>query len=59
MPEQVTLRFNVDMLHYKAGQVVKTAAESGVPLDKFLRRRLSDAVRDNCITVLKPKRGRK
>lgn len=36
------------------------ANENGVALDKFWRRRLVDAVTDNCVEILKPqKKGKK
>jgi len=46
------VRMNVDLLTFKAGQVVKLKFRNGVPTDRFWRRRLIDAKLDNCIQVV-------
>lgn len=44
----------------KPGATIKVAADKeGVPLDKNWRRRLKDAVQDNCIVVVTAKKGSK
>lgn len=43
---------------YSGIVTVKTDA-SGVPLDRFWRRRLEDAAVDNCVEVVKPAKKEK
>lgn len=56
------LKLNQPMKGYESGRevTVKTDA-SGIPLEKFWRRRLKDAAIDNCVEVVKaskPKQGK-
>lgn len=49
------LKLNMAMAGYEAGRTVTVQTDaSGVPLDKFWRRRLKDAAIDNCVEEIKP-----
>lgn len=50
--EKKDVRINVNLLTFKAGQVIKLKFRKGVPVDRFWRRRLQDAKIDNCIEVV-------
>lgn len=55
----IKLKINIPMQGYAAGREISIEADrSGVPLDKFWRRRLKDAEIDDCVCVVKnrPKR---
>ena len=48
------LKLNQPMKGYDAGREVAVQTDaSGVPLEKFWRRRLRDAKIDNCVEVVK------
>lgn len=47
------LKLNSAMKGYEAGRTITVQADSsGLPLDKFWRRRLRDAQTDNCVEVV-------
>jgi len=49
------VKLNTPMQGYEAGREVTIECDSsGVPLQKFWRRRLKDAKIDNCVEVIKP-----
>lgn len=49
------IKLNHSMAGYEAGRTVTILTDaSGVPLDKFWRRRIKDAQIDNCLEVIKP-----
>lgn len=51
----IDLKLNKPMAGYEAGRTVTVQADpSGVPLDRFWRRRIKDAKIDNCLEVIKP-----
>jgi len=51
------LKLNQPMAGYEAGRTVTVQTDaSGVPLEKFWRRRLRDAKIDNCVEVIKSSR---
>jgi len=51
------LKLNQPMAGYEAGRTVTVQTDaSGVPLEKFWRRRLRDAKIDNCVEVVKASR---
>lgn len=51
----IKLKLNMAMAGYEAGRTVTVQTDaSGVPLEKFWRRRLKDATIDNCVEVIKP-----
>jgi len=53
------LKLNQPMKGFDAGRTVTVQTDtSGVPLEKFWRRRLRDAKIDNCVEVIKSS-GRK
>lgn len=60
---RIKVRINKRIGDYNVGDEVRIATdESGVPVESFWRRRLSDAERDDCVTILplnKPKKTRK
>ena len=48
------IKLNTPMKGYEAGREVTIECDSsGVPLEKFWRRRLRDAKIDNCVEVIK------
>jgi hypothetical protein len=47
------IKLNKDLLQHKAGAVLNIRDNKGIPLDRYWRRRLFDAARDNCIEVVK------
>ena len=54
------LKLNQSMAGYEAGREVTIQTDrSGVPLEKFWRRRLKDAETDNCVEVIKAKAPKK
>ena len=49
------IKINKEIPGYKIDQIVQVATDKeNIPLDHFWRRRLKDAVIDNCCEVLKP-----
>lgn len=52
MSKTIDLKIN-NVIGY-SGDVTITTDKSGVPLDKFWRDRLKDAVIDNCVETIKP-----
>ena len=60
---QIKLKLNQPMAGYEAGHTVTVQTDdSGVPLEKFWRRRIRDAKIDNCVEVVKaskPKQEKK
>lgn len=56
----IRLKLNSPMAGFKEGQEVTIQTDrSGVPLEKFWRRRLKDAETDNCIEVVKASKPKK
>ena len=54
------VKLNMPMQGYEAGREVTIECDrSGVPLEKFWRRRLKDAQIDNCLEVVKPSKSKK
>lgn len=54
------LKLNKPMRGYEAGREVTIQTDrSGVPLEKFWRRRLKDAKTDNCVEVVKPSKPKR
>jgi len=54
------IKLNMPMQGYEAGREVAIECDrSGVPLEKFWRRRLKDAQIDNCLEVVKPSKSKK
>jgi hypothetical protein len=51
--KQIQLQVNTNLNGIAAGAVIAVEVdERGVPLDTYWRRRLVDAARDGCVTVL-------
>ena len=40
---------------FEEGQIIEIKDNQGVPLDKFWRGRLKDAVKDNCVSIIENK----
>ena len=40
---------------FEEGQIIEIKDNQGVPLDKFWRARLKDAVKDNCVSIIEKK----
>lgn len=57
---EIKLKLNFEMRGFPAGRVVSVQTDDhGVPLEKFWRRRLHDAVTDNCVEVVEPLKSKK
>ena len=57
---ELKLKLNSEMHGFPVGHVVSVQTdEHGVPLEKFWRRRLRDAVTDNCVEVVEPLKPKK
>lgn len=49
------IKINKDLPDYVAGTVVSVETDvDGIPLQRFWRDRLHDALIDNCVEILKP-----
>ncbi len=59
----IKLKLNMPFQGFAAGREITVKADAnGVPLEKFWRRRLKDAVSDNCVEIVsqeKPKKSLK
>lgn len=54
MPNFINLKINLPLPGYTAGQTIKIKTDrNNVPLDLFWRRRLKDALVDNCVEIIK------
>lgn len=57
MPK-ITLKLNQDIKDLKSGSLKEVLTDQdGVIVDRFWRNRLQDAVLDNCVEVLQPKKA--
>ena len=46
------IKINTDLMNYKEGDIVDIKSNSGVPLDRYWRRRIKDSKIDNCISII-------
>jgi len=56
------IKLNIPLQGFPAGREITIEDDSGVPVDKFWRRRLRDALSDNCVEVVaqdKPVKSKK
>lgn len=53
------LKLNFDLNGYKAGEIIDIKDKNGIPTDKYWRKRLRDAVIDNCVEVMTDKKSKK
>ena len=53
-PAHITVRVLKPIGKYKAGALVKVqVSKTGIPLEFFWRRRISDSAIDNCLEIIK------
>lgn len=53
MKNQLKIMLNTDLVKFKKGHILTLECdEEGIPFNPFWRRRLLDAVIDNCVTVI-------
>lgn len=52
MSEKLELQLHAALKGHAAGTRIKVPAVDGVPTERYWRRRLNDAMRDNCVSVV-------
>ena len=56
--KKIKLRLNVDLAGKKAGSIVTVTIDSNKTItDQYWRRRLADSEIDNCVEIVKTKKG--
>ena len=56
--KKINLKLNVDLAGKKAGDIVSVAIDSNKTIiDRYWRRRLADSKIDNCVEIVKIKKG--